>query len=62
LDRDGALITILGRELPGAGPVECATFALDADGRLYLGDIGGETEGRLVVAQLEPPIWPPPGR
>lgn len=57
---DGELITKIYRDFPGAGVVDYASFSLTADGLLVLADIGKETAARIIVARLEPPIWPPP--
>ena len=31
------------------------------DGRMYLTDVSGTTEARLIIGQLAAPVWPPPG-
>jgi sugar lactone lactonase YvrE len=56
---DGTPIATISNQYPDIGVVEVATFALDNAGRLYFADIGDGTRARLVVAQLEAPLWPP---
>jgi outer membrane protein assembly factor BamB len=58
LGADGRLQAVIPAELPGVGRVEFAGFALGDRGELYFADIGGGVAGRLIVAQLEPPLWP----
>ena len=59
LDPDGHLIGTIPSVLPdGIGPVDLPGFALDRQGRLYYADAHHR---RLIVLQLLPPIWPPPG-
>ena len=58
LDPDGHLIGMIPRQIPGVGPLDVPGFALDTEGRLYLSDV---LQRRIVVLQLLPPIWPPPG-
>jgi tripartite motif-containing protein 71 len=59
LDPDGHLIGKIPSRLPeGIGDVDLPGFALGNDGRLYLADVA---EQRIVIVQLLPPLWPPPG-
>lgn len=58
LDPSGHLLWQFGPDLPGAGYVSPPYLALTSDGKLYLPDASGS--GRVVVLQLEPPLWPPP--
>ena len=59
LDPDGHLIGTIPSVLPdGIGAVSLPGFALDQQGRLYLADVA---QTRIIVLQLLPPLWPPPG-
>lgn len=58
LDPGGAPLFTISNDYPGLGRLEFGSFVLDREGRIYIADIGGGTAGRLIVAQLEPPIWP----
>jgi len=44
----------------GAGDIEFGPFVLQDDGRMYLTDISGTTDARLIIGQLGAPMWPPP--
>ena len=57
-ERDGTLVAKLRAVFGEAGPIEASPFAIDADGRIYIADLGGATAGRLIIGQLEPPLWP----
>ena len=59
LEADGTPIAVMSSDYPNIGFVEIATFALDDEGRLYFADIGAGQHARLVIAQLEAPLWPP---
>jgi sugar lactone lactonase YvrE len=61
LDRDGTLLHTFAGTAPGTGPIEFGPFVIDDDGRMYLTDISGTTDARLVIGQLGDPLWPPPG-
>ena len=61
LDRDGNLLHTYPGTAPGAGDIEFGPFVIQDDGRMYLTDISGTTEARLIIGQLEAPVWPPPG-
>jgi outer membrane protein assembly factor BamB len=58
LDHSGALQATLANELPDGSRIDFGSFALDAEGRIYLADIGGGNAGRLIIAQLDPAVWP----
>ena len=60
LDRDGTLLHTFSGTAPGAGDIEFGPFVLQDDGRIYLTDISGTTEARLIIGQLGAPVWPPP--
>jgi DNA-binding beta-propeller fold protein YncE len=55
IDRDGALLGTIPPEAFGLGRIEFASFALDDDGLLYFADL---VQPRLVIVQIEPPLWP----
>ena len=57
-ERDGRLVATLRAEFGDAGPIEASPFVIDGDGRIYIADLGGTTAGRLIIGQLEPPLWP----
>jgi outer membrane protein assembly factor BamB len=59
LDPDGHLIATIPSVLPDpVGSVDVPAIALDRQGRLYLTDVA---QRRIIVLQLLPPLWPPPG-
>jgi outer membrane protein assembly factor BamB len=58
VDASGELVGVLPNRLPDVGQVEFGSMVVDDQGRLYFADIGGTTAGRLIIAQLEPPLWP----
>jgi outer membrane protein assembly factor BamB len=58
LSHDGHPLGRIPSDIPGVGPVDVSGFDLDGDGRLYLWDV---SQRRIVVLQLLPPLWPPPG-
>ena len=58
LDSAGELLDMIPNQLPEVGQVELARFAIDDEGRLYFADIGAGSAGRLIIAQLEAPLWP----
>jgi outer membrane protein assembly factor BamB/class 3 adenylate cyclase len=58
LDPSGRLLWQFGPSWSEAGRVSPPYLALTANGELYLPDVTGS--GRVVVLQLEPPLWPPP--
>ena len=60
LDRDGTLLHTFVGTAPGAGDIEFGPFVIDDDGRIYLTDLSGTTEARLIIGQLGAPLWPPP--
>jgi hypothetical protein len=33
---------------------------IDDDGRIYLVDLSAGTDPRLIIGQLDAPLWPPP--
>jgi len=59
LDADGKAIAVIDSTEPDLGLSEAGSFALDADGRMYYGDFRADGAGRLVIGQLEAPLWPP---
>jgi outer membrane protein assembly factor BamB/class 3 adenylate cyclase len=59
LDPTGNTLWRLGPEHPGAGYVAPPFLWLTADGRVYLPD-SAPGSNRVVVLQLEAPLWPPP--
>ena len=59
IDADGTPVAVIDRTEPDLGFVDVASFALDEDGRIYFADIGETTHARLVIGQLEAPLWPP---
>ena len=59
IDADGTPIAVIDRTEPDLGFAEAASFALDDAGRMYYGDIAEGGHGRLVIGQLEAPLWPP---
>ena len=61
LDRQGTLLHTFAGTAPGVGDIEIGPFVLQDDGRVYLTDISGTTEARLIIGQLGAPVWPPPG-
>jgi outer membrane protein assembly factor BamB/DNA-binding beta-propeller fold protein YncE len=60
LDRDGTLLGTYAATASGVGEIELGLFVLDEDGRMYLADLSGTTEARLIIGQLGAPLWPPP--
>ena len=60
LDRDGTLLHTFDGSATGAGDIEFGPFVLDDDGQMYLTDLSGTTDARLIIGHLEAPLWPPP--
>jgi sugar lactone lactonase YvrE len=56
---DGTPLAVVDSTVPDLGFAETASFVLDASGRMYYADFREGTRGRLVIGQLEAPIWPP---
>jgi hypothetical protein len=52
LDRSGTLLHTFAGTAPGAGDIEFGPFVIDDEGRMYLTDISGTTEARLIIGQL----------
>ena len=59
IEPDGTPIAVIGSTVPDLGFAEAFSFALDDDGRMYYGDLAEGMHGRLVIGQLEAPLWPP---
>lgn len=57
LDSAGGVLARLGPEIAGHGSIGPAHLALGPDGKVYIADTN---TSRVVVLQLEPPLWPPP--
>jgi outer membrane protein assembly factor BamB len=60
LERDGTLLHKSLVTAPGLGSMEPGPFVLRDNGTMYLTDISGTTEARLIIGQLGAPLWPPP--
>jgi outer membrane protein assembly factor BamB len=60
LDGEGTLLHIFAATAPGVGDIEFGPYVIDDDGRIYLIDLSGTTEARLIIGQLGAPLWPPP--
>lgn len=58
LEPDGTPIAVIDSTVPDLGFAEAASFALDDTGRMYYGDFS-ELRGRMVIGQVEAPLWPP---
>ena len=59
IEPDGTPVAVIDSTEPDLGFAEAASFAIDADGRMYYGDISEGPHGRLVIGQMDPPLWPP---
>jgi outer membrane protein assembly factor BamB/class 3 adenylate cyclase len=59
LDPSGRTLWRFGPDLPGAGYVGPSYLLLTGDGKVYLPDAAAGSN-RIVVLQLEAPLWPPP--
>ena len=59
IEPDGTPVAVIDSTEPDLGFAETASFAIDADGRMYYGDIAEGAHGRLVIGQMDPPLWPP---
>jgi hypothetical protein len=61
IDREGSLLHTFEASAPGAGDFEFGPFVLGDDGQMYIADLSGTTEGRLIIGRLSAPLWTPPG-
>jgi outer membrane protein assembly factor BamB len=60
LDREGTLLNTFVLTALSAAESEYGPFVIDDDGRIYLVDLSGGTDPRLIIGQLGAPLWPPP--
>ncbi|HSL75606.1 MAG TPA: PQQ-binding-like beta-propeller repeat protein [Candidatus Limnocylindrales bacterium] len=61
IDQSGELLATYAGTAPDAGDIEFGPFVVDENGRMYVADISGASDGRLIIGQLDAPIWPPAG-